>query len=48
MDAQVKSSSTRASAVAKPAVSEREHRVIAQPGFVLHSYPYKETSLIVE
>jgi DNA repair protein RecO (recombination protein O) len=27
---------------------EREHRIIAQPGFVLHSYPYKETSLIVE
>jgi len=23
-----------------------EHRVQAQPGFVLHSYPYKETSLI--
>lgn len=27
---------------------EREHRVANQPGFVLHSYPYKETSLIVE
>jgi DNA repair protein RecO (recombination protein O) len=27
---------------------ERETRVNAQPGFVLHSYPYKETSLIVE
>ncbi len=27
---------------------EREHRVNEQPGFVLHSYPYKETSLIVE
>lgn len=27
---------------------EREHRVTEQPGFVLHSYPYKETSLIVE
>jgi len=25
-----------------------EHRVAAQPGFVLHSYPYKETSLIVD
>nr|WP_050465462.1 DNA repair protein RecO [Herbaspirillum autotrophicum] len=25
-----------------------EHRVQAQPGFVLHSYPYKETSLIVD
>jgi DNA repair protein RecO (recombination protein O) len=29
-------------------LSEREHRVANQPGFVLHSYPYKETSLIVE
>lgn len=27
---------------------EREHRITDQPGFVLHSYPYKETSLIVE
>jgi DNA repair protein RecO (recombination protein O) len=27
---------------------EREGRVANQPGFVLHSYPYKETSLIVE
>ena len=27
---------------------EREHRVNDQPGFVLHSYPYKETSLIIE
>jgi len=26
----------------------REHRVAGQPGFVLHSYPYKETSLIVD
>ncbi len=37
---------------AKPAVRarlpEREHRITNQPGFVLHSYPYKETSLIVE
>lgn len=28
--------------------SERLHRVSHQPGFVLHSYPYKETSLIVD
>lgn len=28
--------------------AERDHRVANQPGFVLHSYPYKETSLIVE
>jgi DNA repair protein RecO (recombination protein O) len=28
--------------------TEKETRVAAQPGFVLHSYPYKETSLIVD
>ena len=33
---------------ARARVPEREHRVANQPGFVLHSYPYKETSLIVE
>jgi DNA repair protein RecO (recombination protein O) len=27
---------------------EREGKVVNQPGFVLHSYPYKETSLIVD
>lgn len=27
---------------------QREGRVVGQPGFVLHSYPYKETSLIVD
>jgi DNA repair protein RecO (recombination protein O) len=31
---------------AKPTV--RDHRIANQPGFVLHSYPYKETSLIVD
>ena len=25
-----------------------DHRILGQPAFVLHSYPYKETSLIVE
>ncbi|HWV63312.1 MAG TPA: recombination protein O N-terminal domain-containing protein, partial [Oxalicibacterium sp.] len=37
---------------AKPArrsrATEKETRVVEQPGFVLHSYPYKETSLIVD
>lgn len=28
--------------------AEKDSKVAAQPGFVLHSYPYKETSLIVE
>ncbi|WP_175626626.1 MULTISPECIES: DNA repair protein RecO [Oxalobacteraceae] len=27
---------------------EKEFRIAGQPGFVLHSYPYKETSLIVD
>jgi DNA repair protein RecO (recombination protein O) len=27
---------------------DRLHRISHQPGFVLHSYPYKETSLIVD
>lgn len=40
---------TRSSASARPARQpEREMRIQAQPGFVLHSYPYKETSLIVD
>lgn len=30
------------------APAEKDHRVTLQPGFVLHSYPYKETSLIVD
>jgi DNA repair protein RecO (recombination protein O) len=27
---------------------QRDNRVVGQPAFVLHSYPYKETSLIVD
>jgi DNA repair protein RecO (recombination protein O) len=27
---------------------EKDNRIVHQPGFVLHSYPYKETSLIVD
>lgn len=27
---------------------EREIRIVGQPAFVLHSYPYKETSLIID
>lgn len=27
---------------------EKDHRILSQPGFVLHSYPYKETSLIID
>jgi DNA repair protein RecO (recombination protein O) len=29
-------------------IPEKDHRVSGQPGFVLHSYPYKETSLILD
>jgi len=39
-------SSPRAGARAR--IPEKETRVAAQPAFVLHSYPYKETSLIVD
>jgi DNA repair protein RecO (recombination protein O) len=28
--------------------AEKDHRIAGQPAFVLHSYPYKETSLIVD
>lgn len=36
------------SAVKRSRSSEKEHRISGQPGLVLHSYPYKETSLIVD
>jgi DNA repair protein RecO (recombination protein O) len=36
----------RVRAPARP--STRDGRVLGQPGFVLHSYPYKETSLIID
>lgn len=37
-----------AGVLARRAKSERDSRIANQPGFVLHSYPYKETSLIVD
>jgi DNA repair protein RecO (recombination protein O) len=37
-----------AAAPRRARTSARETRVTGQPGFVLHSYPYKETSLIVD
>lgn len=40
--------STRTASTRRPKVPEHETRILAQPGFVLHSYPYKETSLIVD
>ncbi len=39
---------TPAKATPRTRSAEREHRISHQPGFVLHSYPYKETSLIVD
>jgi DNA repair protein RecO (recombination protein O) len=35
-------------AVRRPRTIEKDTRINSQPGFVLHSYPYKETSLIVD
>ena len=29
-------------------VPQRDGKILGQPGFVLHSYPYKETSLIID
>ncbi|MBR7800313.1 DNA repair protein RecO [Undibacterium fentianense] len=31
-----------------PSRATKEFRILHQPGFVLHSYPYKETSLIID
>jgi DNA repair protein RecO (recombination protein O) len=39
---------TTANPVPRKPQPEKDHRVAQQPGFVLHSYPYKETSLIVD
>lgn len=39
---------TNQSAFATPSRGNKELRILHQPGFVLHSYPYKETSLIVD
>lgn len=33
---------------ARTRLPEKEYRIAGQPGFVLHSYPHKETSLIVD
>ena len=41
-------SSTRAPARRAPRASASEYRIAEQPAFVLHSYPYRETSLIID
>jgi len=40
--------STAPAPAQSPRQATRELRINGQPGFVLHSYPYKETSLIVD
>lgn len=45
-DAQLDKAAPATAKRSRPPV--RETRVTGQPGFVLHSYPYKETSLIVD
>jgi DNA repair protein RecO (recombination protein O) len=37
-----------AAAPKRPRLPQRDGKVAGQPGFVLHSYPYKETSLIID
>jgi DNA repair protein RecO (recombination protein O) len=37
-----------ARSVVRARSAEKDHRIAGQPAFVLHSYPYKETSLIVD
>ncbi|CAB3806621.1 DNA repair protein RecO [Paraburkholderia ultramafica] len=39
---------TRASTRRAPRTSASEYRITEQPAFVLHSYPYRETSLIID
>ena len=41
-------SATRAPARRTPRTSASEYRIAEQPAFVLHSYPYRETSLIID
>lgn len=43
-----KQEKTATASISRPKAHEKESRVAGQPAFVLHSYPYKETSLIVD
>lgn len=40
--------SRKKSTIARAPATPKELRILGEPGFVLHSFPYKETSLIVE
>jgi DNA repair protein RecO (recombination protein O) len=44
----VKQSKNLSSASSRSKIQDKDTRVLQQPGFVLHSYPYKETSLIID
>ncbi|HEY4316203.1 MAG TPA: DNA repair protein RecO [Herbaspirillum sp.] len=39
---------TRSSSATRGKANSSDSRIAGQPGFVLHSYPYKETSLIID
>lgn len=44
----IRDAGTGLKAARRSKTPEKEYRIAGQPGFVLHSYPYKETSLIVD
>ena len=48
MDARDETIAGSTAAIDTPPVAAAEHPQQAQPAFVLHSYPFKETSLVVE
>ena len=48
MDARDEKIAGSTAAIDTPPVAAAEHSQQAQPAFVLHSYPFKETSLVVE
>jgi DNA repair protein RecO (recombination protein O) len=48
LDAETTVTAPAPAAPKRSRVPVRDHRILGQPGFVLHSYPYKETSLIVD
>ncbi|MBN3765468.1 DNA repair protein RecO [Burkholderia sp. Ac-20365] len=47
-EAALRKTSARRSASRVPRASASEFRISEQPAFVLHSYPYRETSLIID
>jgi DNA repair protein RecO (recombination protein O) len=47
-EAQISTIAPTKAIIAREKSKVKHHKVAQQPGFVLHSYPYKETSLIIE